>query len=210
MQCRSKPSPLLHYHIRAERDYRIFWGLYLWDPLASRGECICVQMIRCKGAVWIAKCCFTVQCARSTSSSLTSDMPETSAISRTRPLTFSMSGVIRPFGRPLPPGLHLAQQQHLISTDFRSFRSSDGFIDIFSISAMRSASLASWTSLRSFLSNLVACQASRSARESSFPTSILPVASFLSVLAFFYFPGSGPGVLRSRVAGSPWSFPFLL
>ena len=190
MQCRSKPSPLtvLHYHIRAERDYRIFWGLYLWDPLASRGECICVQMIRCKGVVCIAKCCFTVQCARSTSSSLTSDMPETSAISRTRPLTFSMSGVIRPFDRPLPPGLHSAHQQYLTSTDFRSFRSSDGSIDIFSISAMRSASLASWASLRSFLSNLVACQASRSARESSFPTSILPVASFLSDWHFSISP----------------------
>ena len=175
--------PLPHSSRKRLQD---FLGFVSLGPFGGRGECICVQMIRCKGVVWIAKCCFTVQCARSASSSLTSDMPETSAVSRTRPLTFSMSGVIRPFDRPLPPGLHSAHQQYLTSTDFRSFRSSDGSIDIFSISAMRSAPLG--LSLRSFLSNLVACQASRSARESSFPTSILPVASFLSDWHFSIVP----------------------
>ena len=74
------------------------------------------------------------------------------------PLAFSISGLMRPFDPPLPLGPH-SEQEHPISPDSKSFRSSVDSVGISLILAMRSASAAFWASLSSFFSFLAALAA---------------------------------------------------
>ena len=67
------------------------------------------------------------------------------------PLAFSISGLMRPFDPPLPLGPH-SEQEHPISPDSKSFRSSVDSVGISLMLAMRSASAASWASLSSLFS----------------------------------------------------------
>ena len=76
------------------------------------------------------------------------------------PLAFSISGLMRPFAPPLPLGPH-SEQEHPISPDSKSFRSSVDSVGISLILAMRSASAAFWASLSSFLSCLAALAATK-------------------------------------------------